>query len=96
MKTTEQVKELITTNDQFLELAVILLHNQQTKDEQEDKSTNHNNNKGFNGGDAKFLSGLAEKIKDEKSLWPSEYIKARKRIIKYVKQITILYNERNP
>ena len=90
--TSEKMWEEISQNETALEYAILLLYKQQTNDEKETLSTNHNNNKGFNGGDSFFMSRIAEKIKERLPLNSYEVLKARTRIRKYVNQITKIHN----
>lgn len=96
MKTKEELWKSIVDNDNTLELCILLLYNQQTLDEKGSYTTNHCNNKGFNGADAPFFSLLADRIKEEKTLTDWQLFKARTRIRKYLKQLTKLYNEKYP
>lgn len=92
-KTKDELWESIANSDTTLEYCILLLYKQQTLDEKESLSTNHQNNKGFNGADAKFFSVLADLIKEEKPIPEWRMTKARIRIYKYLNQLTKLYND---
>ena len=92
MKTPEEMREFILNSDNAVELAILLLYKKQTEDEKQTQSTNHNNNIGFNGGDARWGSSMATLLNEDKFLNPKQLADARKKLKKYNKQITKLYN----
>lgn len=64
MTTTDAIKNFVknklSTNPKWVERAIIKLFERQTSDEQTSEETNHHNNVGFNGIDAKILSSFAK------------------------------------
>ena len=93
--TEDEIKILIQENDKVLYGALNKLYNEQTADEQADKSTKVHNGVGFNGVDAPILSSMAEFLKKTGFLTPKQKTLARKKLIKYNKQLTRLANQAN-
>lgn len=89
----EEIKNLIQTNDEVLYRALKKLYSKQTSEEQRKGDTVVNNNVGFNGADAKFLSSTAEFLKKAGFLTPKQKVVVRKKMVKYTKQLTRLANE---
>ena len=90
--TEEEIKNLIQTNDKVLYGALRNLYNEQTADEKAVGDTKHNNGVGFNGVDAKIMSSFAEFLKKTGFLTPKQKAVARKKLVKYNKQLTRLAN----
>ena len=90
--TEEEIKDLIQTNDKVLYGALKKLYAEQTADEQADGDTKHNNGVGFNGADAKIMSSFAEFLKKTGFLTPKQRQLARRKLVKYNKQLTRLAN----
>ena len=90
--TAEEIKNLIQTNDIVLYRGLLKLYDCQTADEKLIGATNHYNGAGFNGIDAPILSSFAEFLKKTGFLTPKQRILARKKLIKYTKQLTALAN----
>lgn len=90
--TAEEIKELIQTNDKVLYGALKKLYACQTADEQTSGETNHQNGMGFNGIDAPILSSFCEFLNRTGFLTAKQKIIARKKLIKYNKQLTMLAN----
>lgn len=89
----DEIKNLIQTNDKVLYGALKKLYACQTADEQVDGATHEYNGKGFNGVDAPILSSFCEFLNKTGFLTPKQRIVARKKLIKYNKQLTALANE---
>ena len=90
--TQEEIRDLVQTNDKVLYGALRNLYACQTADEQADGSTNHRNGAGFNGVDAGILSSFCEFLNRTGFLTPKQKIIARKKLVKYTKQLTNLAN----
>lgn len=90
--TEDEIKNLIQTNDKVLYGALRKIYAEQTADEQAEGQTNHHNGVGFNGVDAPILSSFAEFLKKTGFLTPKQKVIARKKLIKYTKQLTRLAN----
>ena len=90
--TAEEIKELIQTNDKVLYGALKKLYACQTVDERASGETNHQNGAGFNGIDAPILSSFCEFLNRTGFLTAKQKIIARKKLIKYNKQLTMLAN----
>lgn len=90
--TEDEIKNLIQTNDKVLYGALRKIYAEQTTDEQAEGQTNHRNGVGFNGVDAPILSSFAEFLKKTGFLTPKQKVIARKKLIKYTKQLTKLAN----
>lgn len=62
MISKQDIRIKLLTDQRWLERAVVAIYEQQTSDEQYDEQTIERNNRGFTGGDAKFLSYCAKWI----------------------------------
>lgn len=91
--TEEEIKTLIQENDKVLYGALRKLYAEQTADEQADGNTKVHNGVGFNGVDAPILSSMAEFLKKTGFLTSKQKALARKKLIKYNKQLTCLANQ---
>lgn len=90
--TEEEIKTLIQNNDKALYKALLKLYSLQTDDEKVMQCAHHFNGAGFNGVDAPILSSFAEFLKKTGFLTPKQRFIARKKLIKYNKQLTRLAN----
>jgi hypothetical protein len=90
--TQEQIRELVQTNDKVLYGALRKLYECQTEDERCSGSTIEHNGKGFNGVDAPILSSFCEFLNEAGFLTDKQKILARKKLVKYTKQLTLLAN----
>lgn len=90
--TEEEIKNLIQTNDVVLYRALRKLYAQQTADERKDGETKEHNNVGFNGVDAPIMSSFAEFLNKTGFLTDKQKVIARKKLVKYNKQLTKLAN----
>jgi len=90
--TEDEIKSLIQSNDKVLYRAIKKLYAEQTADEQASGETKHQNGVGFNGVDAKFMSSIAEFLNRAGFLTSKQKVIARKKLVKYNKQLTRLAN----
>lgn len=90
--TEDEIKNLIQTNDKVLYGALRKLYAEQTSDEQAAGTTKHYNGVGFNGADAKIMSSFAEFLKRTGFLTPKQKAVARRKLVKYNKQLTRIAN----
>lgn len=90
--TENEIKNLVQTNDKVLYGALRKLYAEQTSDEQAAGTTKHYNGVGFNGADAKIMSSFAEFLKKTGFLTPKQKAVARRKLVKYNKQLTRLAN----
>lgn len=90
--TEDEIKNLIQTNDKVLYGALKKLYACQTAEEQNDKETHERNGKGFNGVDAPILSSFCEFLNKTGFLTQKQKMLARKKLVKYNKQLTVLAN----
>ena len=90
--TEEEIKNLIQTNDKVLYGALRKLYACQTTEEQATKSTEIHNGIGFNGIDAPIMSSFAEFLNKTGFLTDKQKVIARKKLVKYNKQLTRLAN----
>ena len=88
--TADRVKQLISTNDQAVKNALLRVYSWQTQDEQQAEETRESNGKGFNGLDSRILSSFAEQLKERGFLSPKQIAIARKKLLKYSRQIFLL------
>lgn len=93
--TEEEIKsKLIEGNKIWIEHAVIAIFNKQTSYEQSAETTKERNCVGYNGADAPIMSSFAKQLIRRKGYHLSEkqlYV-AKKKIVKYVGQLTIIAN----
>lgn len=90
--TEDEIRDYVQTNDKVLYGAIKKLYDEQTEDEKEAGQTKHYNNIGFNGADSKFMSSVAEFLIRKGYLTEKQKFAARKRMVKYTKQLTRLAN----
>ena len=90
--TEDEIKSLIQTNDKVLYGALKMLYNEQTADEQDSGETRHCNGVGFNGADSRIMSSFAEFLNKTGFLTGKQKAIARKKLVKYNKQLTKLAN----
>lgn len=91
--TEDEIRDYVQTNDKVLYGAIKKLYNEQTEDEKEAGQTKYYNNVGFNGADSKFMSSVAEFLIRRGYLTEKQKFAARKRMVKYTKQLTRLANK---
>ncbi|HCJ37839.1 MAG TPA: hypothetical protein DHV37_05880 [Erysipelotrichaceae bacterium] len=90
--TEEEIKDLIQSNDEVLYLALKKIYACQTEDEKNSGETKEHNGVGFNSIDAPFMSSLAEFLLKTGFLTSKQKMYARKKLVKYNKQLTRLAN----
>lgn len=90
--TEEEIRDYVQNNDKVLYGAIKKLYNEQTVDEKMAGETKHYNGVGFNGADSRFMSSLAEFLIRNGFLTDKQKYVARKRMVKYTKQLTKLAN----
>lgn len=90
--TEDEIKMYVQTNDKVLYGALLKLYAQQTADEQTDGNTKYYNGVGFNGADAKIMSSFAQFLKRTGFLTDKQKAVARKKLVKYNRQLTRLAN----
>lgn len=90
--TEDEIKAYVQANDKVLYGAIKKLYNEQTTDEKVAGKTKHYNGVGFNGADSKFMSSIAEFLIRNGFLTDKQKYAARKRMVKYTKQLTKLAN----
>lgn len=91
--TSEEIKNLIQTSDMVLYTALMRLYERQTSDEIAEGAANHRNGAGFNGIDAAILTSFCKFLNKTGFLTPKQKIIARKKLVKYTKQLTAIANE---
>lgn len=90
--TREEIKDVLSRHDDQVGKALVKLYEMQTPDEQTDHTTRCKNGAGFNGVDAQILSSFAEFYMARHYLSPKQLVIARKKIMKYVGQLTDIAN----
>ena len=88
----EEIKNLVQVNDKVLYGAIKRLYDEQTADEKVAGETKHHNGVGFNGADSKIMSSFAEFLNRTGFLTTKQKAVARKKMVKYTKQLTKLAN----
>jgi type IV secretory pathway component VirB8 len=93
-KWTEQsIIELLNSSDKAVTRAVIAIYKRQTEDEKVTHDTKHTNGIGFNSADARLLSYCAQYAQKNNCDLSGKYLTtARKRIVKYRKQLLQIAN----
>lgn len=86
--TEEQIKEKLSTDQRWIERALVVLHDLQTKEEQSIGTTIEDNGKGFNGMDGRYLSYCANWVRKGKPLNEKHMKKCGEKLPKYWKQIS--------
>ena len=89
----EEIKDLLSSNDTMVGRSLIQLYNKQTSDEQTSMCTKYTNHRGFNGVDAHILSSFTEQYQRKNWLSEKQLYLARKKLGKYVGQLTKIANE---
>ena len=92
--TKETVKEMLGKNPRWIERGLVVLHNLQTTDEQQEGGTIHHNNMGFNSSDSKYLSYCATWVKSGRPLNEKHLEKCGKKLPKYSRQILSLIGQK--
>lgn len=90
--TVEEIKDLVQTNDVVLYRALLKLYNCQTESEKQDKATRDSNGMGFNAYDAEILTSFCDWLIKNGFLTSKQKFVARKKLVKYSKQLTALAN----
>ena len=90
--TNDEIKELVQTNDKVLYGALKKLYGEQTTDEQRAGDAKEHNGRGFNSLDAQILSSFAEFLLRTGFLTYKQKLLARRKLVKYTKQLTRLAN----
>lgn len=91
--TEDEIRSLVQTNDKVLYGALKHLYACQTQDEKDSSTTREHNGKGFNATDAEFLTSICQQLEKRGTLSPKQKEVARKKLVKYNKQLTRLANE---
>ena len=92
--TPQEIKENLLKSDVWLTKAVLAIYKYQTRYEQDAQTTHDKNNVGFNGVDAQIMSSFAQWIQKGRRLSPKQTAIARKKIVKYSKQLALIANEK--
>jgi len=90
--TQEEIKNLVQTNDRVLYGALRKLYACQTADEIAEGTATHRNGAGFNGVDAGILTSFCEFLNCTGFLTVKQKAIARKKMVKYTRQLTIMAN----
>ena len=85
------VKSQLATNKVWATKALVRIYQEnQTSDEQVDKTTSHDNGIGFTGVDAPFLSSLAEQYLRRGNLSDKQMSFVFKKMPKYARQVVAM------
>ena len=87
------IRHMLKTNETWAKQALLRIFQYQTKTEQILETTNENNNVGFTGADAEFLSSLAKQLRDRGWLSTKQLKILLKRMPKYSRQIINISNK---
>lgn len=91
--TTDEIRELILTNNVAMMRGLIAIYNRQTEDEKSAECTTHNNGRGFNGADAKILTSIVKFYFERHYISDKQKAIVRKKLMKYVGQLTKIANK---
>ena len=92
--TAEEIKAKITTDQNWLERAILAIFARQTADEQRSEETKEDNGRGFTGPDAHMMSYWAKWIQSGKHLSGTHLSRAFVRIGKYAGQLKKVADEK--
>lgn len=92
MWTEEKIVQLINNNDKMVIRSLLKLYEFQTADEQAYGEASYNNGVGFNGADAPILTSFVDFYKQTGFLSKKQIAIARKKLIKYRKQLVKIAN----
>ena len=84
---TDFLRKMLTTNPKWASAALVRIYDNQTADEQNSESTNHENGIGFTGGDARLLTRFAEWYKSHGWLSPKQMKWVYAKMGKYAVQL---------
>ena len=90
--TSEEIRNLIQTNDTVLYRALLKLYGEQTVAEQDGERTVERNGRGFNMIDADFLTSVSKFLGRHGFLTDKQKVATRRKLIKYTKQLTAIAN----
>lgn len=82
-----QIAERISSDDDFVLMSLVILHDRQTEFEQATKTTVSRNRRGFMSSHAVNGTKLAQKVISGLGLEPEEIDKAREMVSHYTKQV---------
>lgn len=90
--TKEEISNGIIASNSWVERGVVAIYNKQTEEEKIIDNTTKKNGVGYSGADAHLMSYYAKWILSGKNLSGKHLEKARKKILKYVGQLTKIAN----
>ena len=97
--TPDRIKAKLEASDVMVERALLQLWHRQTEDERMVRATTESNGVGFSGIDADILSSFAEQVQNNprrypegQRLSPKQRPIARRKLLKYVRQIARIAN----
>jgi hypothetical protein len=91
--TSDEIKEKLLSSDKWIISGLMAIYRRQTDDEQSNGKTAHDNGIGFNSVDSEIMSSFAKWHKKNGYLSNKQIAIARKKIIKYNKQLTQIANQ---
>lgn len=81
------IREKLSTDDRWILRGLLVIYSNQTTDEQSAGMTKYNNNIGFTGADAAFLTSLAQQYQRKSFLSEKQMPYLRKKMPKYSGQL---------
>ena len=87
ISTKEDLYKKIDNDDEFATGCLMLLYGFQTEDERADQKTTYNNNAGFSGVDARFMSSVAQFYLKTKNITPGQIAPVKRNLKKYHRQL---------
>ena len=81
------IREKLSSDDRWILRGLLIIYSNQTSDEQDAGITKYNNNIGFTGADAEFLTSLAQQYQHKSFLSEKQMPYLRKKMPKYSGQL---------
>lgn len=88
----EEIRNRLATNDKWLERGLVAIYRFQTESEKNLGATVEDNGVGFNGVDSVILTSFAQQLSHRGFLTPKQREIARKKMLKYARQLTKIAN----
>jgi len=92
----EAIRELLMSNDNAVYAGMLRIYDRQTSAEQASQQTSIFNSVGFTGCDAEIMSSFTVNYKKFGKLTEKQMVIARKKMVKYWRQLLEVIREQNP
>ncbi|MFA5071154.1 MAG: hypothetical protein WC511_02175 [Candidatus Pacearchaeota archaeon] len=88
----DEIRENILKSDYWVERAILVLYNQQTEEEKKERRCLIPDGKGFDNADISTMSSFVAYAKKYRGFTAHQIFEARKRLMKYLAQLTDIAN----